>query len=120
MNLLLLLVLVCVVAQLKNCPYVPSVLKKNKQNLCWVAVILLVLCMTGMIEGMNDGVDLPSWRDAGSKPSSDPGISSRHDKGKYFDYDKGKIFNYDKGKKFNYDKGKDFQYDTVDNRIYRK
>ena len=51
MNLLLLLVLVCVVALLKNCPYVPSVLKKHKQNLCWVAVILLVLCMTGMIEG---------------------------------------------------------------------
>ena len=53
MNLLLLLVLLCVVAQLKNCPYVPSVLKRNKQNLCWVAVILLVLCIISMnIEGI--------------------------------------------------------------------
>ena len=52
MNLLLLLVLLCVVAQLKNSP-LPSILKRNKQILCWVAVILLVLCMTGMnIEGI--------------------------------------------------------------------
>ena len=56
MNLLLLLVLLCVVAQLKNSP-LPSILKRNKQILCWVAVILLVLYMMKTVEGVmwNDG-----------------------------------------------------------------
>ena len=53
MNLLLFLVLICVIVQLHNCPYVPSVLKKQKQTLCWLAIGILVLCIISMnIEGI--------------------------------------------------------------------
>ena len=69
MNLVLLLVLVCVVSQLSNCPYVPSILKRNKQNLCWLAIALLVLCMMGTIDGFQT-TDPESLKSRTTNPES--------------------------------------------------